>query len=338
MGGEVAQLTGRSANANDVESPPGLAIVTRWQIGGSGSADTDVPAAPGFAISPGKSGGTVELNSVSFTDLSNTSSISAGTLSLYFWDELQGTPSTALAAAMGVADTTLTLNAAGSATAGAVIQIDGEAMQVTAVASGATQYTVTRGAFGATAAAHNAGALVYQLAITTVIAPFPPQFFGSGYSGSWSYPVTLPDVRIACAQLFVTNSQGNSPAAAISLAHNVNYGVRTLSGGQYSIQVEGFLAVDQMAAPALVVDTAHSVRDIYAVLGTSADQQVIVQLSVNGVSYGAPLTIPIGSLISSNTIDGATVPPLPIGAKITLAVTQVGQTLPGADLTVLIRL
>ena len=75
----------------------------------------------------------------------------------------------------------------------------------------------------------------------------------------------LPDVRIACAQLFVTNSKGNSPASAISLTHNVDNGLRTLSGGQYSIQVEGFLAVDQMAAPALVVDTAHSVRDVFAV-------------------------------------------------------------------------
>lgn len=337
MAGDVVHLTGRSANANDVESPAGLAIVTRWQIGGSGSADTDVPAAPGFALNPGNSGGTVELSSVFFSDLSNTASISAGTLSLYYWDELQGTPTTVLAAGIGAADTTLTLNTAGSAVAGTIIQIDGEALQVTAVATGGTQYTVTRGAFGTTAAGHNSAAVVYQLAITTLIAPFPPQFFGSGYSGSWSYPVTLPDVRIACAQLFVTNSKGNSPPSAISLTHNVENGLRTLSGGQYSIQVEGFLAVDQMAAPALVVDTAHSVRDVYAVTGTSADQEVKAQLYVNGATYGVPLIIPIGALVS-NSIDGATLPPLAAGAKITLAVTQVGQALPGADLTVLIRL
>jgi hypothetical protein len=337
MGGDVVQLTGRSANANDVESPAGLAIVTRWQIGGSGGADTDVPAAPGFALNPGNSGGTVELSSVFFSDLSNTASISAGTLSLYYWDELQGTPATILAAGIGAGDTTLTLNSAGSAVAGTVIQIDGEALQVTAVATGGTQYTVTRGALGTTAAGHNSAAVVYQLAITTLIAPFPPQFFGSGYSGSWSYPVTLPDVRIACAQLFVTNSVGNSPASAISLTHNVENGLRTLSGGQYSIQVEGFLAVDQMAAPALVVDTAHSVRDVYAVIGTSADQEVKAQLYVNGTAYGVPLIIPIGAPVS-NSIDGATLPPLASEAKITLAVTQVGQALPGADLTVLIRL
>ena len=144
-------------------------------------------------------------------------------------------------------------------------------------------------------------------------------------------------MRIACAQLFVTNSDGNSPPSAISLTHNVENGLRTLSGGQYSIQVEGFLAVDQMAAPALVVDTAHSVRDVYAVIGTSADQEVKAQLYVNGAAYGVPLIIPIGAPVS-NSIDGATLPPLASDAKITLAVTQVGQALPGADLTVLIRL
>jgi hypothetical protein len=333
--GEVAQLTGRSANANDIESPAGLAIVTRWQIGGSGSADTDVPMAPTFALNP--SSGGVELNSVSFTDFTNTSSISAGTLSLYYWSELQGTPSTSLTAGIGASDTTLTLNVAGSAIAGSVIQIDGEALMVNAVTGGGTQYTVTRGAFGTTAASHDPAAVVYALSITTVIAPFPAEFFGSGYSGSWSFPVTLPDVRIACAQLFVTNSRGNSPATGVSLTHNVDNGLRTLSGGQYSIQIEGFLAVDQMAAPAVVVDAAHSVRDVYAVIGTTADQIVIAQLYVDGTAYGIPLSVPIGEPIS-NSIDGNTLPPLATGAKITLAVTQVGQSLPGADLTVLIRL
>jgi hypothetical protein len=336
--GEVAQLTGRSANANDVESPPGLAIVTRWQIGGSGDADMDAPPAPAFALNAGAGGGSVELSSVSFASLTNTNSVSAGTLSLYYWDELQATPATLLAALMGATDTTVTLTAAGGAAAGAVIQIDQEAMLVTAVASGGAQYTVTRGAFGSTAAAHAASAAVFPLAVTTVIAPFPPQFFGSGYSGSWNYPIALRDVRVACAQFYVTNAKGNSPATVVSLMHNVDNGLRTLSGGQYSIQVDGFLAVDGMAAPALVTDAAHSLRDAYAVLGTAADQAVILQLSVNGAAYGAPLTIPTGALVSSNSLDGATLPALAAGAKITLAVTQVGLTLPGADLTVLLRL
>ena len=81
----------------------------------------------------------------------------------------------------------------------------------------------------------------------------------------------LPDARVASAELFVTNQKGNSPTTGISLTQFDDGGLRTLSGGQYTIQVEGYLAVDAMAAPAMVVDASHSVRDVYAVLGASAD-------------------------------------------------------------------
>ena len=50
-----------------------------------------------------------------------------------------------------------------------------------------------------------------------MIAPFPADFFGSPYSGSWTFPVTLPDVRIASAEMFVTNRKGNSATRAIHL-------------------------------------------------------------------------------------------------------------------------
>jgi len=48
----------------------------------------------------GQGGGTVELSGVSFTDLTNTRTISAATLTMYYWDELQGTPAIALASAV----------------------------------------------------------------------------------------------------------------------------------------------------------------------------------------------------------------------------------------------
>jgi hypothetical protein len=47
--GEVVQITGRSANVNNLECSPQLSIVTRWTIGGSGSADTQVPPQPFLA-------------------------------------------------------------------------------------------------------------------------------------------------------------------------------------------------------------------------------------------------------------------------------------------------
>jgi hypothetical protein len=136
--------------------------------------------------------------------------------------------------------------------------------------------------------------------------------------------------------MFVTNQKGNGPIAGICLTHNSDNGLRTLSGGQYSIQIDGFLSVDQMAAAALVTDAAHSVRDVFAVLGTSADQPIQIQINVSGAAY-CQVTIPIGQFVS-NSVDGTTLPPLASGATITISVLSVGQTLPGADLTVLIRL
>jgi hypothetical protein len=230
----------------------------------------------------------------------------------------------------------MALASTGVALPGSIIQIDAEVMQVTAVANGGTQYTITRGLHGSTAAAHSVPASVYQLSHLTVITPFPPEFFGSGYSGDWTFPILLPDVRVASAQMFVTNQKGNGAISSICLTHNIDNGLRTLSGGQYSIQIDGFLAIDQLATAALVADATHSVRDVFAVLGTSADQPIQLQLNVNGTSY-CQLTIPIGQLVS-NGVDGATLPPLVSGAKITLSVLAVGQTLPGADLNVLIRL
>ena len=283
--GEVVHLTGRAANVNNVECAPEISTVTRWQIGGGGTGDSDVPPMPFFGLGPGQGGGTVELSGVSFTDLTNTRTISAATLTMYYWDELQGTPAITLASAVGTGDTLLSLSAAGSAQPGSYIQIELEVIRVEAVENNGTEYSVTRAMDGSQAAAHAAQTPVYPLLSKTVIAPFPPEFFGSPYSGSWSYPIALPDVRVASAELFVTNQQGNSPTQDICLTHTTDSGLRTLSGGQYSIQVDGYLAVDQSVAPALVMEASHSVRDVYAVLGTAADAAVGLQLNVNGASY-----------------------------------------------------
>jgi len=49
------------------------------------------------------------------------------------------------------------------------------------------------------------------------------------------------------------------------------------------------------------------------------------------------LTIPASALIS-NVQDGLLLPPLVSGARVTMDVTSVGQTNPGSNLTVIIRL
>jgi hypothetical protein len=78
------------------------------------------------------------------------------------------------------------------------------------------------------------------------------------------------------------------------------------------------------------------VRDIFAVMGKVADAPVNLQVNVNGAAY-CTLTFTPG-LTTSSAADGNTLGPLVAGAKVTLSVLSVGQTYPGADLTVLIRL
>jgi len=334
--GETIQITARAANVYDVECDPEISAVTRWQIGGSGTSDTAAPPLPFFALGQGKQSGTADLGAVSFADLTNTHSITAATLTLYFWDELRGQPATTLVNALDATGTEVDLNQAGSGQAGSFVQIDREIMRVEAILNNGLGYRVTRGIDGSQAAVHTLPAAVYHLASRTEIAPFPQNFFGSVYSGSWTYPVTLPDARIASAELFVTNPIGNSPVSSACLTGNSDKGLRTLSGGQYTIQVDGFLAVDQSAAPALIVDASHSVRDVFAVLGAAADAQVQLQVNVNGAAY-CPLSFDPGSTLAAS-VNGNGLAPLAAGSQITLSVLSVGHAYPGADLTVIIRL
>jgi hypothetical protein len=428
-GGETVEVCGRAANVNDLECAAELSTVTRWQIGGSGTTDAEVPPEPYFGLGAGQSGGTVELSGVSFTDLTNTTTISSATLTMHYWDELSGLPTLGLAADVTAVATQMDFMSASSAVAGDYCQVGSEVMLITAVQLSGTRYQVTRGVHGSTAAAHSvaasavtfgfnnsygtgyahtitigastythaqlagdgsgdiatalaglitaagdvnatatasannvtlvpraavqaavtcsasdgtapgtiqSGARVYALKVKTAIAAFPADFFGSPYSGSWSQAVTLPDVRVASAELLVTNARGNSPARSICLTSSVDQGLRTLSGGQYSIQVDGYLAVESSVAPALVVEAAHSVRDVFAVLGSVADAVVILRVDVDGSPY-CTLSIPAGTT-ASPAADGNVTGPLGTGTKVTLAVLSVGQTYPGANLTAIIRL
>jgi len=335
--GEVVEITGRSANVNGVECSPELSTVTSWKIGGTGVGDTDVPPAPAFfGLSTTAGGGVGSLSGVSFTDLKNTQTISSATLTVYYWDELQGITKYVLQTPVAATDATIALNNPGTAQEGDMIQVDLEVMQVTGISSNATQYTVTRGMDGSQGAAHEPPAPVYHLIRKTIIVPFPDGFFGSPYSGTWSYPMVLPDVRIASAELIVTNQLGDSKPASICLTHSASSGLRTFSGGQYSFQVDGYLAVDQSATPTLVVDSQHSVRDVYGVLGTAADAAVQFQLNLNGTLY-CQCTFQPGMLVSSS-VDGFSLQPLPEQSQLTLSVLSVGQVYPGQDLTVVIRL
>ncbi|HTM48820.1 MAG TPA: hypothetical protein VL285_09080 [Bryobacteraceae bacterium] len=337
--GETIQISGRAANANDKESPAELATVTRWVIGGaSGGADGDVPPIPVFGMSliPYR-GGYLEVGGIAFPNLTNTQTIFAATFTIYYFDELSGQPQTGLSADIGAGDPAIALTVAGSFQPGSFVEIDSEILRVDEVQNGGLQYLVTRAMHGTTAAGHLASAVVYPLQTKVAIASFAPGFFGSLASGEWGMPVLLPDARVTSADLFVSNSQGDSETASVAVTGTVNRGLRTLSGGQYTLQIDGFLSIENGATPDLLIEASHSIRDIYAVVRQApTESPVTIRINQNGSEY-CTLTIAAGELIS-NSVDGRTLPLMISGARISLDITGVGETNPGSDLTVIVRL
>ena len=259
---------------------------------------------------------------------------------LAYWNELDGPSTLKLSSAIGASDLVFTSISAASAQAGDLVQIDSEVLVVQQAVSGGTSFQVARGSHGSVAAAHAAQAAVYFLEKKAFIMAFARDFFGSPASGSYAYPVAIPDVRIGAAELFVTNSRGNSPVAMLAFTGTTDLGLRTLSGGQVTIQVEGPLAIQTNAAPPLSMDASHSVRDVYAVVRDApTGGPIALQVTQNGQSY-CQLTIPTGATIS-NVVNGFASGPLQSQAQIGLNITSVVQTAnstPGRDLTVTIRL
>jgi hypothetical protein len=264
-------------------------------------------------------------------------------MSLFLWNELNSPTAYALASAVTSTDATITLSSAGPAVAGDLIQIDAEILEVTGTSGGGTIYAVTRGSHGSIAAAHSitpTPALVYHLTQSVAIVPFVNGFFGSPASGSYSNSIFLPDVRVGAAEFFVTNSFGSGPVAVGSYGGTTDEGLRTLAGGQMSIQVVGYLAIQTDAAPPLVVEAALAMRDLFAVVNEAPSGGAItVQLRQGSTVFGT-LTIADGTT-TSNVVDGFGLAPLSASAIVSLDIVSVptaAGTLPGADLTVIIRL
>ena len=336
--GATVQISGRAANVLNRESAYELSPVTRWQIGSSGGVDMEVPPAPVYGLNP-LGDGTLELAGIGFTSFANTYGISAGVLELFWWNELNSPSGHMLAVGIAATDTNITLSAPGAPPT-PLIQIGGEILEVLDVLSGGTEYHVLRGVQGSTAVTHAAGDSIYHLERTAAVIPFVRGFFGSPAGGSFRHSVSLPDVRVGVANLYMINAFGNGLVGYAPFGGVVDHGLRTLSGGQISIQVEGYLAIQDNAAPALVMDRTHSARDIFAVVREAPDGGDITVVVRQGSTIYCTLTIPDGENMS-NVVSGFGLPPLAAAARLYLDITGlagVPNTLPGRDLTVTIRL
>ncbi|HEX7363303.1 MAG TPA: phage tail protein [Bryobacteraceae bacterium] len=336
----VIQISGRGANVQDQEGDPELCPLTRWTLGGQQS-NSGVPAAPAFSLdAPGA--GEMTVSQIGFTDLTNVGSIATGTLQVFYWNELQTPTAYSLAAALDASSTTVQLTAIdANAASGSAIQVDGELMFISETNPSANAYTVSRGALQSTAATHNTGAGVLHLSESTLVLPFAAGFFDSRSAGNYLATFDLPDTRISAATFFVTNSFGNSQPTQHCYTAGADMGLRTLSGGQFSLQVNGVLATQTNAAPPLVIEASHAIRDIRATVGQApAGSFIGIGIFHNGTEY-CNLTINAGST-TSTVVAGTDLSPLTESALLTLNVTlnMTDPTVfsPGRDLTVTIRL
>lgn len=334
--GTGVQVLVLAASVTGEEAPRDVSPVSRWVLGQSDTlaADSDVPPAPFFgAVVSARKAGAVELGQLSFPVLKNTTEIVSGTFKLHYFDEVVGNTGS-ITAALADSATSAQINPPPSA--GSLIQIDDEILYVTSVAGDGT-CQVQRGVHGSNVASHSTTAKTYLLSEQDIVVLFGKGFFGSTASGTWSYLVDLPGVRVASIELFVTNAFGNSPVTASSFTLWQDGGLRTLSGGQFGFQVTGYLAIQSGAAPDLMVDRDRSVGSISASLRGAADGTgVDLQLNLNGVAYST-LHFNAGAT-TCGTVTGFGLPILHAGDRISLDVTGVGSGTPGNDLTVVISL
>jgi hypothetical protein len=348
--GEVIEISGRSANVNNQEASSALCPITRWALG-DGNPDYGMAGVPNFVLSA-IGAGNLALTQVGFGDTSNTHSVTSGTLQLFHWNELNTPSRYALAAGVDSVSTTILLNQMppNLPYSGQAIQIGSdsgsEVVFFSAANAAGNAYLVTRGELGSTAVAHSAGDAFLLLDDSTIIVPFAPGFFENASSSNYIHTVALPDVRIIAAEFFVNNAFGKSQALQQSYAGVPPESslLRTLSGGQFSLQVNGYLATQQNAAPPLLVQATHAIRDMRATLNQAASgYDIVVTVLQNGVLYGNTLTIPSGDSASA-IVEGVNFAPLLEDALLTIDIALNGLTStsttgisPGRDLTVTIR-
>jgi hypothetical protein len=89
--------------------------------------------------------------------------------------------------------------------------------------------------------------------------------------------------------------------------------------------------------PDLFIDASHAVRDVFAIVG-NAPQGTPIEMRINqdGVEY-CKLIIQSGET-TSNAVNGSTLRPLEANRRLSLDILSVGTTVPGSDLSLIIRM
>jgi hypothetical protein len=339
--GTILQISGRAANVLDQEATPELSPLTRMTLGGQ-TPDFGVSDIPTFALdAPGA--GELVLSTIGFADKTNVGSIASGTLSLYSINELAGPTGYLLSSAVDAISGTFAVSEASSDLLGAVIQVGTELVSVIGVDNSERVCTVMRGVLNSSAVAHAAGENLWPIQRSIIIVPFAPNFFENRASVNYLHSFALPDARVAASEFFVTNSFGDSQTEVQCYTPRPSRGLRTLSGGQFALQTNGSISTQLNAAPPLMIQADHAIRDIRADLGRSAQgYDVNVEILQAGKSF-CSLQISANQ-VESPILDGLELPILRKLLALSMNVTLQpvkgfqGTLTPPRDLTVTIRL
>ncbi len=340
--GTVIEISGRAVNVHDLECSSDLCPITRWIVGGGqglNSLDKDVPPVPQYTVSV-LGAGDLQVSAIQFASLVDTESITAGTLQLIYRDELRPIGARSLLNTIDAVTTMIKVSPSSPLAEGDTIQIDAELMLVLTPSDQTGACKVVRRALGSTGGGHAGGATVTALNRQTYILPFAAGFFGNPASSSYVHTVHVPDICAVATQLYLTNVRGDGQAGTQCFSSPISAGLRTLSGGQLSLQVSGSLAVQQNATPPLFIEASHSVQDLRATVGVApAGSPLGLTLWQDSSLYCAFQIAP--GETSSTIVDGTTLPILTVGSSLRLDITAVPtgwQDSPGRDLTVTIRL
>ncbi|MBA3975568.1 MAG: hypothetical protein C0504_15280 [Candidatus Solibacter sp.] len=332
------QISGRAADVSGNETDAEISPLHRHVLGGEAGGDRDIPPKPAFMLAMAGSG-EVWLTGIGFETLENTSTIGSGTLVVRYADEAGEREQWAVAGAVTAGEEWVGFAEVAGLAVGDVVLVDRELMRVVEVSGGGLMARVERGVLKSTAAAHTMGTTAERLRRMVVVAPLQAGLFGSSASGSYALPVTLKNARIAAAEFHVTNRIGDSMTEAACYTGLTDRGLRTYAGGQFTLQVEGDLAVEASATPPLVVEENRTCAEVRAALAEApVGGSVLARVRVDGQAY-CDVTIASGQRMSA-AVSGAELGRLAAGSEITLDVLSVPVglgTRPGRNLTVMLR-
>lgn len=107
------------------------------------------------------------------------------------------------------------------------------------------------------------------------------------------------------------------------------------SGANLLLFAPGTLAIDSNVAPLVSLPRARTIEEIVALVKTPpAGGSLTLRLEAGARQVA---TVTIGDSQSSGRLNGAGLQPFPANQVCTLAITSVGLTFPGADLSVIVR-